>query len=156
MFHLVRGSAYFLLLVPCLVTILTYIILIFDFIYIYWCMLFIYLSMCCFFSLFIHMFLFIVCNLLNLFHTKMSWWVLFKVFQKYRLSKSTCHKLSSCKVFQEFVLYFIVFNKWVWVEWFMTFLICSFVCCDFVTDCQRGRLLEHKWFIVRNICHYFM
>ena len=27
-----------------------------------------------------------------------------KVFQKYRLSKSTCHKLSSCKVFQEFVL----------------------------------------------------
>ena len=29
---------------------------------------------------------------------------LFKVFQKYRLSKSTCHKLSSCKVFQEFVL----------------------------------------------------
>ena len=28
----------------------------------------------------------------------------FKVFQKYRLSKSTCHKLSSCKVFQEFVL----------------------------------------------------
>ena len=29
---------------------------------------------------------------------------LFKVFQKYRLSNSTCHKLSSCKVFQEFVL----------------------------------------------------
>ena len=27
-----------------------------------------------------------------------------KVFQKYRLSKSTCHKLSSCKVFQELVL----------------------------------------------------
>ena len=30
-------------------------------------------------------FLYIVCNLLFLFHTKMSWWVLFKVFQKYRL-----------------------------------------------------------------------
>ena len=29
---------------------------------------------------------------------------LFKVFQKYRLSKSSCHKLSSCKNFQEFVL----------------------------------------------------
>ena len=28
----------------------------------------------------------------------------FKVFQKYKLSKSTCPKLSSCKVFQEFVL----------------------------------------------------
>ena len=49
-------------------------------------------------------FLLLVCNLLFLFHTKMPWWVLFKVFQKYRLSKSTCHKLSSCKVFQEFVL----------------------------------------------------
>ena len=45
------------------------------------------LSMCCFFSLFIHIFLY-VCNLLFLFHTKMSWWVLFKVFQKDRLSKS--------------------------------------------------------------------
>ena len=50
-------------------------------------------------------FLLFVCNLLFLFHIKMSWWVLFKVFQKYRLSKSTCHKLSSCKVFQEFVLW---------------------------------------------------
>ena len=41
---------------------------------------------------------------------------------------------------------FIVFNKWVWVEWFMTSLICSFVCCGFVTDCQRGRLLGHMCF----------
>ena len=44
-------------------------------------------------------FLLLVCNLLFLFHTKMPWWVLFKVFQKYKLSKSTCHKLFSCKVF---------------------------------------------------------
>ena len=49
-------------------------------------------------------FLHYVCNLLFLFHTKMSWWVLFKVFQKYMLSKSICHKLFPCKVFQEFVL----------------------------------------------------
>ena len=34
----------------------------------------------------------------------------------------------------------------VWVEWFMTYLICSFVCCGFVMDCQRGRLLGHMWF----------
>ena len=27
-------------------------------------------------------------------------------------------------------------------------------CCDFVTDCQRGRLLGHMWIIVRNICKY--
>ena len=41
---------------------------------------------------------------------------------------------------------FIVFNKWIWVEWFMTYLICSVVCCGFVTDCQRGRLLGHICF----------
>ena len=28
----------------------------------------------------------------------------------------------------------------------MTFLICSFVCCGFVMDCQRGRLLWHMCF----------
>ena len=38
---------------------------------------------------------------------------------------------------------FIVFNKWIEIEWFMTLLICSFVCCGFVTDCQWGRLLGH-------------
>ena len=41
---------------------------------------------------------------------------------------------------------FIVFNKWIWVEWLMTSLICSFVSCGFVTDCQIGRLLGHMWF----------
>ena len=41
---------------------------------------------------------------------------------------------------------FIVFNKWIWVEWFMTSLICSFVSCGFVTDYQRGRLLGHMYF----------
>ena len=41
---------------------------------------------------------------------------------------------------------FIVINKWIWVEWFMTSLICSFVCCGFVTDCQMGRLLGHICF----------
>ena len=56
-----------------------------------------FLSLCTCFLLF-------VCNLLFMSHTKMSWWVLFKVFQKYRLSKSSCHELSFCKAFQEFVL----------------------------------------------------
>ena len=49
-----------------------------------------------------------VCNLLFMFHTKIPWWVLFKVFQKYRLSKSTYHKLSSCKIFQDFVIWKIL------------------------------------------------
>ena len=52
----------------------------------------------------LYTYFFTVCNLLFLFHTKMPWWVLFKVFWKYRLSKSTCHKLSSYKIFQEFLL----------------------------------------------------
>ena len=98
-FHLVRGSVYLLVVLEAsfsflytsLVTIFTYIMHIFDiyiYIYIWWCMLFFtYLSMCCFFSLFIYMLL-IVCKPLFLFHTKMPWWVLFKVFQKDRLSKS--------------------------------------------------------------------
>ena len=41
---------------------------------------------------------------------------------------------------------FIVFNKWIWVEWFMTSLICSFVSYGFVTNCQRGRSLGHMCF----------
>ena len=81
---------------------LTYIVLI---LFICWCMFLSPILACdvSFLSLYTWILLF-VCNLLFLFHTKMPWWVLFKVFQKYRLSKSTCHKLSSCKVFQEFVL----------------------------------------------------
>ena len=85
---------------PCLHTLCLSLIYIYMIMYVF----FTYLYMCCFFSLFIHMLLILVCNLLFLLHTKMPWWVLFKVFQKYKLSKSTCHKLSSCKVFQEFVL----------------------------------------------------
>ena len=67
-------------------------------------------------------FLLIVCNLLFLFHTKMLWWVLFKVFQKYRLPKSflpwTLFLQSFSRVYVR--IDFIVLNKWVWVEWFMT------------------------------------
>ena len=39
-----------------------------------------------------------------------------------------------------------VFNKWIWIKWFMTSLICSFVCYGFVMDCQWGRLLGHLCF----------
>ena len=117
------------------------------FLYIDVCFSFTYLFMCCFFSPFIHMFLILVCNLLFLFHTKIPWWVLFKVFQKYRLSKSTCHNLFLQSFSRVCVrIDFIVFNKWIWVKWLMTSLICSFVCCGFVTDCQRGRLLGHMCF----------
>ena len=97
------GGVFTSFLYTGLVTIFTYIVLIFD-IYMMMHVFFTYLYMCCFFFLSLYTCFFIVCNLLFLFHTKMPWWVLFKVFQKYRLLKSSCHKLSSCKVFQEFVL----------------------------------------------------
>ena len=48
-----------------------------------------------------------------------------KFFRNIGCQNLSCHELSSCKVFQEFVLGldFIVFNKWLWVEWFMTSFI---------------------------------
>ena len=76
------------------------------------------------FSLYTHVSYF-VCNLLFLFHTKMLWWVLFKVFQKYRLSKSSMPWTLFLQSFSRVCVRvdFIVFNKWLWVEWFMTSLI---------------------------------
>ena len=103
-FILLGGVLSSIFLYTDLVTMFAYIVLIFD-IYMMMYVFFTYPYMCCFFSFFIHMFLITyVCNLLFLFHIKMPRWVLFNVLQKYRLSKSTFHKLSSCKVFQEFVL----------------------------------------------------
>ena len=112
---------------------------------------FTYIFMCCFFSLFMHMLL-INCfqSFIFKFHTKMMWWVLFKVFQKYKLSKSFLPWTLFLRSFSRVCarIRFIVFNKWVWVEWFMTSLICSFVCCGFVTDCKRGRLLGYMWIML--------
>ena len=116
--------------------------------YIWWCCYhFTYLSMCCFFSLFIHMFLIIVCNLLFLFHTKMPWWVLFKVFQKYRLSKSIMPWALILQSFSRFcarIRFYCI--QWVIMSWVIyDFSHISFVCCGFVTDCQSGRLIGHMW-----------
>ena len=96
---------------------LTYIVLIFWYIYVDVCYSPIstcvvsFLSLCTCFLLF-------VCNLLFLFHTKMSWWVLFKVFQKYRLSKSFLPWTLFLQSFSRVCVRidFIIFNKWVWVE----------------------------------------
>ena len=96
-------------------------------------------------------FLFIVCNLLYFcFTLRCHNEFCLKCFRNTGCQSLSCHELFSCKVFQEFVLGldFIVFNKWVWVEWFMTFLIWSFVCCGFFTDCQNGRLLGHMWIML--------
>ena len=71
-----------------LVTIFTYIVLIFD-IFMMMYVFFTYLTCVVSFLSLCTCFLLLVCNLLFLFHTKMPWWVLFKVFKKYWLSKST-------------------------------------------------------------------
>ena len=89
-------------------------------------------------------FLFIVCNILFLFHTKMPWWVLFKVFQKYKLSKSflpwTLFLQSFSRVCVRIRFYCIQQMIRSCDLWFSH---ASFVCCGFVMDCQRGRLLGH-------------
>ena len=106
--------SFFYLMYTGLVTIhlLTYIVLIFWYIYIYdddddVCF-FTYLSMCCFFSLFIHMFLY-VCNLYFCFTLRYldEFWL--KCFRKTGCENLLCYKLSSCKVFQEFVLMLYLF-----------------------------------------------
>ena len=110
MFHLVMGSAYLLFLVhrSCDHVYIQWSYLWHIYIYMMMYVFFTYLYMCCFFSISIHMFLITCMQSIISVHTKMPWCVLFKVFQKYRLSKSTCHKLSSCKVFQEFLLGYIL------------------------------------------------
>ena len=124
MFHLVRGSVYLLVLVhrSCDHVYIHCAYLWYIYIYIWWmssspistCIVS-FLSLCTYFLL-------IVSNLIFLFHSKIPWWVLFKVFQKYRLPKSflpwTLFLQSFSRVYVR--IDFIVLNKWVWVEWFMT------------------------------------
>ena len=100
-------------------------------------------------------FLFIVSNLLFLFHTKMPW-VLFEVFQKYRLSKSSCHELSSCKVFQEFVLGYILLystNEYKLSDLydFSHMFICLLWFCHGLPKKEIVRTYVNH---VRNICQY--
>ena len=64
---------------------------------------FTYLSMYCFFSLFIHMFLY-VCNLYFCFTLSCLDEFCLKCFRKIDCENLSCHELSSCKVFQEFML----------------------------------------------------
>ena len=111
MFHLVRRSVYlpvvlgvsFSFLYTGLVTIFTYIMLIFD-IYVYiWCLLSspIFTCVVYFLSLYTCFFMYII--FISVSHM-MPWWVLFKCFKKIGCESLTCHELSSCKVFQEFVV----------------------------------------------------
>ena len=99
--------SYIILLYTGLVTIyLWHTLYLFSYIYIYicWCMFFFtYLSMCCFLSLFIHIFLY-VCNLYFCFTLRCLDEFCLKSFKKTSCENLPCHELSSCKVFLEFVL----------------------------------------------------
>ena len=108
---------------------------------------FTYLSMYCFLSLLIHMFLIDCMQSFILFHTKMLWWVLFKMFQKDRLSKSimpwTLFLQSFSRVCVKIRFYCIQQVNISCVIYDFSHI--SFVCCGFVTNCQMGRLLGHMW-----------
>ena len=152
MFHLVRGSAYVLLVhrscdhfyIHCAYLWYIYIYMVYVF--------FTYLSMCCFFSLYTYASYFLYAIFYFYFTLRCRDKFCLKCFRN-----TGCQSLSCHLFLQNFSrvcvrIDFIIFNMWVWVEWFMTSLICSFVCCGFVTNCQSGRLLGHMWFDVRNIC----
>ena len=126
------------------------------------CFSFTYPFMCCFFSPFIHMLL-IICIQSIFFFTQRY----LDVFCLKCFRNTGCQSLLAITLFlQSFsrvciMIDFIVFNKWIQVEWFMTSLICLFVCCGFVTDCQRERLLEHmcfKWLrtYVMILCNWLI
>ena len=109
---------------------------------------FTYPFMCCFFSLFIHM---LLINLYAIYYFCSTQ----RCLDEFCLN---CFRNTGCQsllainsLLAKFsrvcvMIDFIVFNKWIWVKWLMTSLICSFVSCGFVTDCQRGRLLGHMCF----------
>ena len=89
MFHLVKGSAYFILRVhqSCdhVYIYCAYLWYIYIYIYIWLCMFYSPTFTCVVSFLSLYTCFFTVCNLLFLFHTKMPWWVLFKVFWKYMM-----------------------------------------------------------------------
>ena len=111
MFHLVRGSVYLLVVLGAsfsflytgLVTIFTYIILIFDIYYICWCTFSSLIFTCVVSSLSLYACFFIYAIFIFVSHM-MHWWVLFKCFRKTGCETLSCRELFSCKVFQEFVV----------------------------------------------------
>ena len=141
--------SFFLLLLPHIYRYcdhLTYIVLIFWYIYIYIyadVCLFTYLFMCYFFSIFIHMFLY-VCILLFLFHTKMPWWVLLKVFQKDKLSKSIMPRTLFLQSFLRVcvrILFYCEFSD----LWLLSYFICLLWFCH---GMPKGDIIKDIFFVI--------
>ena len=124
MFHLVRGSVYLLVVLGTsfrflytgLMTIFTYIVFIFTYIYIY-----IYVDVCCSSPISLCVVSFLSLYTCYLLYASLYFYFTLrcldefclKCFRKTGCQSLSSHKLSSCKVFQEFVLglYFIILNK---------------------------------------------
>ena len=68
-----------------------------------------------------------------------------KCFRKTGYENLSCHELSACKVFQEFMLGLDLFCILTRDYEFNDLRLShdSFVCCGFVTDYQMGRLLGY-------------
>ena len=116
------------------------------YIYIWWfCYHVLPISLCVVSFLSLYTCFFYVCNLLFLLHIKMPWWVLFKVFQKDRLSKSI---MPWTLILQSFSRVHVRIRFYCTQQVIVSLVLydfshTSFVCCGFVTDFQRGRLLGH-------------
>ena len=145
--------SYIILLYISLVTIflMTYIVFIFIFIYV---------DVCCFspispfvvsfLSLYICFFMYVM--LYFCFTLRCLDEFCLKCFRKTGCENLLCHELSSYKVFQEFVLGYILLY---WTSGYKFsdlghFSHNSFVCCGFVMDFWRGRLLGHMWNMLRT------
>ena len=85
----------------------------------------------------------------------MPWWVLFKVFQKCRLSKSimpwTLFLQSFSRVYARIIFCCIkqVIMSWVIYDFSHTLFVCS----GSITDCQSGRLLRHMWNLLEHMLY---
>ena len=117
---------------------------------------FTYLFMCCFFFLFMHILLiYYMQSFIFLFHTKMPWWVLFKVFQKYRLSKSflpwTLYLQSFPKVCVRIRFYCIQQVSMSWVNYDFSHMIIYLLW--FCLGLPNGEIVRKYVNHVRNICH---
>ena len=107
-------------------SILTYIILIF---FIYWCIFFhLPLHVLFLFFLYTHVSYISVCNLLFLFHTKMPWWVLFKVFRNTGYQSLLAINSFLAKFFKS-LYYDKIYCIWqVNMSWVIYDFSCMFIC----------------------------
>ena len=88
---------------PFLHTLCLSLIYIYIYIWWWWCMSSSPIFTCVVSFLFLYTCFFMYAIFISVSHM-MLWWVLFKCFKKIGCESLSCHELSSCKVFQEFIV----------------------------------------------------